>query len=723
MKAEPLQNKTREELHAEVVALRRQLTELQAAYERDRLERRQAEERGRIAEHLVENAFESIYWVSSDARIMYVNEAACRMTGYTREELIGQHMRILDEWYPFETWPQTWEALKHGAIMSFTAQHRAKDGRIVPIEVQAGYLTLGDWEASCAFARDITDRKRAEEELQNARDAAIAANQAKSEFLANMSHEIRTPMNGIIGMTELALDTELSAEQRDYLEVVRSSADGLLSIINDILDFSKIEAGRMELDPIAFRLADLIGESMRTLALRAHAKGLEFLFHIQPDVPEILIGDPGRLRQILINLIGNAIKFTTRGEVILRVSLASREPDRAAIHFAIRDTGIGVPAEKIRMIFEPFTQADTSINRNFGGTGLGLTICSKLVALMGGKICVESPAKRGKGLAEDGGPGSIFHFSARFALSPEPSDEAPAGEERLKGLPVLLVDDNETSLQFLTEQICGWGLRPTTATSGKEAIRLLETFTSQTEAFQLLVLDTQLPDMDGFDLVPQLREYAACRDAGIIMLSTGQIGDAAKCRDLGIPACLMKPFKQAELLAEVRQALGLSSAPSTLKPATSSIRSRKPYQSLHILVVEDTLVNQRLIVRLLEKDGHRVSIANNGLEGIRLYERETFDLILMDVQMPEMNGFEATAYIRDKEKTTGEHIPIFALTANALNGDRERCLAAGMDDYLSKPIKASRLTELIEGINACALATHPVNPGGLQERGVLNERS
>jgi two-component system sensor histidine kinase/response regulator len=536
-------------------------------------------------------------------------------------------------------------------------------------------------------AERTADLEASRTDLHQAKIAAEAASEAKSTFLATMSHEIRTPMNGILGLTELVLESELTADQRESLGLVRISAEALLTVINDVLDFSKIEAGKLEFESIPFDLRETLGDTMKTLGFRAQQKDLELVYDVDSDVPETLVGDPGRIRQVLVNLVGNAIKFTEEGEILVTAARESEASGEVLVHFSIADTGMGIASNKQDTIFEAFSQADGSMARKYGGTGLGLTICSRLVETMGGRIWVESEI----------GHGSVFHFTAKLAVRPSVPPKTSLQPERLQGLSVLIVDDNYTNRRVLHGILARWGMKPTEVESGGAAILALEAAKNSGHPFPLILLDGQMPEIDGFTLARQIQNAPDLVGGTLMMLtSANHIGDASRCRELGISAYSIKPIRPAELLVSICRVLD----------GSKGIARRMEPQQLakveigrgRVLLAEDNKVNQTLALRLLKKLGFEVRVVGDGQAALSAIQQEQFELVFMDIQMPLMDGFDATLQIRRNEASTGAHIPIIAMTAHALKGDQERCLSIGMDGYVSKPIRFNELSDTIERV-------------------------
>lgn len=653
-------------------------------------------------EKILTSLAEGIVVENSVGRITYVNPALEQMLGYRRGELLGRHWSVLIPEDQLEQVRNRSRARKSKTRERYEARLKTRDGRSIPVLIHAhAVFENKKFSGVVSAITDISNLKKIEEDLRLSREEALSASKAKSEFLANMSHEIRTPMNGIIGMIELALQTELTEEQLQFLKAARASAESLLTILNDILDFSKIEARMIELVPAEFNLHNSITEIVATLALQAHQKGLELLCHVPPSLPENVIGDTSRLRQVLLNLVSNAIKFTEQGEVAVEVEEESRTEREIKLHFSVRDTGIGIAPEKLESIFQPFVQADASFSRRYGGTGLGLAITSQLVQLMGGRIWAESELGRG----------SRFHFTVKLGLAPKKKPRAvPATLEAVYGLRVLVVDDNLTNRVILQEMLQSWRMKPEVASSGPQAIQLIQAALSRKEAYGLFLLDLSMPDMDGFTLIKKIKEIEGAREVPIIILtSADRVGDLQQAKELGAQGYLVKPVRPSDLLDTIMAIKGSATGEHRLEaPITEHLlpEFRRKY---NILLAEDNPVNQKVAVHLLQKKGHRVTVAENGRQALEILEKEKFDLVLMDVQMPEMDGFEATRKIREREKVGGQHLPIVAMTAHAMKGDREKCLEAGMDDYLAKPLYPEELYRVVERAVARGKA-------GLEER-------
>jgi PAS domain S-box-containing protein len=596
------------------------------------------------------------------------------------------------------------ELARHGIHEEREWAHVRKDGTrlLAKLAVMPLHDASDQIIGFLGVAKDLTERKRFEQQLIHARESAEDASRAKSEFLANISHEIRTPLNAILGMTELAMGTSLSLEQREYIAAVHDAGRSLLSLVNDVLDFSRIEARKLELYAVEIPLRETLADVLRTFGLRAYQKGLELVLQVPPDVPGTVCTDVVRLRQILTNLVANAIKFTERGEVVVRAAVDLRRENEAIIHFAVADTGIGVPREKQSLIFDPFTQAESATNRKYGGSGLGLAISKELVEVMGGQMWVDSVPKRG----------STFHFTLpmRCARS-EPSPSAAALRARLAGLAVLVADDNKTQRDALVELLESYGMKPATAVGGRAAVAALEKAASEGRRYDFVVLDAFMPDLDGFAVAAHLHAMPAFSRTGIVLLTVPGMPDTeARRLALGIEAAASKPIRESALLEALEEALKAGAGGSApRRPSVPPPPAREPHSPLRILLIEDNLVNQVVTARILEKEGHSVAVAENGRRGLEAYARERFDAILMDVQMPGMDGLETTRAIRAREGAA-QHTPVIAFTAHALKEDRERCLAAGMDAYLAKPVETSVLLETITALTGGAPAEAATRP-------------
>lgn len=612
--------------------------------------------------------------------IIYANEQFCAISGYKHEELMGQSHRILKSGvHPDSFYDEMWATIARGETWEGEICNKKKDGGFywVKSTVMPFMGEDGRPHQYIAIRTDITARKTVEAELIAKRAEAEAASRAKSDFLANMSHEIRTPMNGIIGMTDLALDADSESERHEYMSIVKNSAESLLGILNDILDFSKIEANKLMLEHVGFELRQVVSETLKTLGIRGGEKGLELICDIADDVPHHVIGDPTRLRQVLINLVGNAIKFTSAGEIVVSLRVEALSETNLTLQIAVRDSGIGIPTDKLDSIFDAFSQADASTTRQYGGTGLGLSISSRLVELMGGRMSVDSEL----------GKGSTFQFTLLLGLDDRPV--TPLSTEKLIGKRVLLVDDNAINREILLRQLKRWGMRCTATSSGTEAQSLCSQNSCQPE---LIMLDQHMPGMDGLTLASWMRDQPHLQTTPILILSSGPLkDDATRARALQVNGYLTKPVTDVDLLAAIKRALGMTENSSPNRQ--NEHKQHAASDTLDILLVEDNPINQQLAIRLLERWGHTVNLAVNGQEAVnRIRRQERFDIVLMDMQMPIMSGIEATELIRRHET---EHnlarVPIIAMTANAMQGDREQCLEAGMDDYLSKPINQADL--------------------------------
>lgn len=654
--------------------------------------RRFEQQRARLAA-IVNSSYDAIIGKSLDGRITSWNYGAELVYGFSAEEAVGRMSDlILPDDQEYEE-PEILEAVKLGRrLEEFETTRVRKDGRKIAVSVTISPVidSTGQVVGSSTIERDITERRRAEEELQRARDSAIRASRTRAEFLANVSHELRTPMNAIIGMTSMALEEELTPQVRDYLTTANDSAHSLLTLLNDILDFSKLEAGKFSIIKENFNLADVVEESIKTLSNSAFAKGLELVCRIPRDLPRDVIGDGIRLRQILTNLIGNAIKFTEQGEIVVTVEVVRIWPDEARFRFTVRDTGIGIPVEEQQRILEPFTQVDSSSTRIHGGTGLGLAISSELLRMMGGRLSLQSEV----------GQGSHFSFRLSFDLpvsqTMDTIDSLPF--DKLRELPVLVVDDNATNRKIIAETLTTWGMKPITANDAQQAIGILRNNLENNMSFPLIIVDALMPGMDGYELSREVRKLRPASESPVILMVSS--ADRKEFREneasTEIAAFVQKPVTQTDLIRSILRAMRLTTPQSA--PPKAAAGSGQPLASLSVLLAEDTPANQKVVTTMLKKRGHSVTVAQNGREAVELFKQHEFDVVLMDVQMPILDGFQATSVIRALERGADTMTPIIAMTAHAMRGDREKCLEAGMDAYVAKPLDVKQLLGLIESV-------------------------
>jgi len=644
---------------------------------------------------LVQSSLIGIMVADLDGRILDTNDEFLRIIGHTREEVASGELRW-DMLTPPEYREGDLAALQQiherGFCEPFEKEFFHKTGMRVPILIGAARLDEATNECIC-FIIDITRQKHTEQELKAAKQQADSANQAKSQFLANMSHEVRTPMNAIIGMTELVLHSPLQPKQAEYLRMVLQSGESLLQVINDVLDFSKVESGKLELERAPMSIRECLGDALKTLALRAHDKELELALDVAADAPDWVLGDCGRLRQVVVNLVGNAIKFTAKGEIVVSVHAHKEYKADIELRFCVRDTGIGIPREKLAKIFEPFEQADSSTTRQYGGTGLGLAIVQRIVELMGGQVWVESEV----------GEGSRFYFSAHFERCSEPQVD-PSPRVAVRGTRALVVDDNATNRRIVEEMLQQWQLIPAVCSSATQAMTLMREAYDRGRPFELVLTDRNMPGGDGLTLIEMIRDDARLADTRVILLtSLDRPEDSDRCDRLCVSQRLSKPVKQSELFDAIVATLEIT--PALVRRPDDGDGHYRPNRPLNILLAEDSLVNQRLATALLERYGHRVHPAVNGAEALAALEQGSFDLVLMDVQMPQIDGLEATRKIREREKIRGGHMPIIAMTAHALKGDRERCLEAGMDEYVSKPVRERTLWAAVRAVLGDGMAS------------------
>jgi PAS domain S-box-containing protein len=677
-------------------------------FAREISERKQTEETRRQAElkyrSIFENAVEGIYQTTPGGRFISCNPALASIFGYADAEELMTHVTDAGHLYddPNRRIEFIRQIQERGSVSAFESRARRRDGSIFWTSETARAVRDGEGEVVHyeGFIEDITQRRQADEALQRAMEDAEEARRIQGEFLANISHELRTPMNGILGMTELVLAMDLSPEQRQFLETVKSSADSLLDLIDDILDFSKLGAGKLRLHSVEFNLREALETAMDVLVPKASQKGLELSCNVLPDVPDELIGDPDRLRQVILNLAGNAVKFTECGDIVIHVQSELLGPEVVSLHFTVTDTGIGIANDKLELIFDAFSQADGSTTRKYGGTGLGLSISAQLVQMMDGEIWVDSRPEIG----------SAFHFTTSFGLPQNVitlSQQIRAPE--LSDLPILIVDDNPTNQRILQATLINWNMNARVADDGHSVLSVLKSAHEAGSPFALVILDAIMPGVDGFAVAQEIRSDPTVQNIPILMLTSAEAGECSgRCREIRVNSHLMKPIRQAELLAAIRLSLdGKSPEPNegkdkldirSAKEKQATAPAQAPKNRLRILVAEDNEINLKLVTRLLEKRGHHIDHAGNGREVLAALEKGHYDLILMDVQMPEMDGLEATAVIRGMEEAGGAHTPILAMTAHTMPGDRERCMVAGMDGFISKPIRTKEFLEAVEGV-------------------------
>ncbi len=659
-------------------------------------------------EHLLRERFRraveaspaALMMVHEDGRILMANSRSQTLFGYAAAELIGQPIEMLipERFRPGH--PEHRRRFFQAPVQRAMGPHLElygvrKDGSEFPVKVGLSPVEADDGRAVMCGVLDITDQIMSLEAMRQAKESAESASRAKSSFMANMSHEIRTPMNGIIGMAQLLSQTELRSHQRDYLATITESAHVLLRLLNDILDFSKIEAGRLELECVEFRISECVARASQMLMLRAAEKGLELACRVAPEVPDHLRGDPGRIQQVLVNLLGNAVKFTDAGEVFMNFEAEAITSETVRLHVTVSDTGIGIPLEKQSQMFRPFVQAESSTTRRFGGTGLGLAISRQLVEMMHGRMWLESEVDRG----------TTMHFTAEFGIAADQHLPRPAELDSLQNIPVLVIDDNSTNLRILSEMLQHWRMQPVLADSAKTARQALRLAEESPHPVQLILLDHHMPDEDGFAFAKSVQSLLESRKCPMIMISSGVApveGDVFQ--KYGICRFMTKPVIASELLNEILRQFGRGEAASTQKPASRDGNSAA-VQPRRVLLVEDNEINRRVAMGLLHSRGHQVDFAENGAEAVTTLAEQEFDVVLMDMQMPVMDGYEATAAIREREEHSGGHIPIVAMTAEALKGDRERCLAAGMDDYVAKPIVPTEMYRAVERFPALCLPT------------------